>query len=158
MCNSALISFFFLLPPPTSLTNHSSQHDRLAPARTKDNWSLICIYCFCSWFSSTTLSHKGKVSSGKALKSRAHPWHWGGWRAHEQWGRRGCQVRGEQAATGFRRSGCWGISVALAAPAPTPAGNCLTMLPWCSQPRLHLHDHYLESIPNASLSITLNSI
>lgn len=69
----------------------------------------------------------------------------------------GCQVRGEQAATGFRRSGCWGISVALAAAAPTPAGNCLTMMSWCSQPRLHLHDHYLESIPNAFISITLNS-
>lgn len=68
----------------------------------------------------------------------------------------GCQVCCGQAATGLLRSGCWGIRVCLAPPAPTSAGKSLTQLRGCCQPRSHMHDHHLEPAPNAFLSVIQN--
>lgn len=68
----------------------------------------------------------------------------------------GCQLYCGQAATGLRRSGCWGIRVCLAPPAPTSAGKSLTRLRGCCQPRSHMHDHHLGPAPNAFLSISQN--
>lgn len=79
------------------------------------------------------------------------------WAGEEGLEKTGCQVCCGQAATGLLRSGCWGIRVCLAPPAPTSAGKSLTRLRGCRQPRSHMHDHHLGPAPNAFLSISQNN-